>query len=123
MGGSFQALVDVSVDIQRGLITSLIGPSGLKAIKAVLPALTGGGYQGDAIEGGRQAANEYVRVVYGDVSDAERDAVLKAVHVTPGAQRDRRPVRGADDRRHGRRPAARGGPRRHPKARLRGLDG
>jgi len=26
--GSFQALVDVSVDIQRGLITALIGPSG-----------------------------------------------------------------------------------------------
>jgi phosphate transport system ATP-binding protein len=26
--GSFQALLDVSVDIQRGLITSLIGPSG-----------------------------------------------------------------------------------------------
>jgi phosphate transport system ATP-binding protein len=26
--GSFQALVDVTVDIQRGLITSLIGPSG-----------------------------------------------------------------------------------------------
>jgi hypothetical protein len=52
---------------------------GSASIKAVLPALTGDGYQGDAIEGGRQAANEYVRVVYGDVSDTERDAVLQSL--------------------------------------------
>ena len=26
--GSFQALIDVSIDIKKGIITSLIGPSG-----------------------------------------------------------------------------------------------
>ena len=37
------------------------------------------GHIGVAIEGGRQAANEYVRVVYGDVSAAECDEVLQAL--------------------------------------------
>ena len=52
---------------------------GSTSIKAVLPALIGQSYAGDAIEGGQQAAREYARVVYGDVPAEERDGVLQAL--------------------------------------------
>lgn len=45
------------------------------SIKDVLPALTGKGYDGMEITDGGTASSEFMRVTYGDVSDAERTKV------------------------------------------------
>ncbi|RKZ11823.1 DUF2779 domain-containing protein, partial [bacterium] len=49
------------------------------SIKAVLPALAGMSYAGDAIEGGQQAAREYVQAVHTPVDPGERERVLAAL--------------------------------------------
>ena len=48
---------------------------GSASMKDVLPALTGRSYAGMPIADGTTAANEYVRVTFGDVSDDERTKV------------------------------------------------
>lgn len=51
---------------------------GSASIKAVLPALTGKGYEGMAIADGGTASNEYLRVTFGEgVSEKERSAVRR----------------------------------------------
>ncbi len=45
---------------------------GSASMKAVLPALTGRGYEGLEIQEGGQASMEYLRVHFGDVTEAER---------------------------------------------------
>jgi hypothetical protein len=52
---------------------------GRSSIKAVLPALTGSSYEGDAISDGQQASREFLRVVHGAVDDGERERVLEAL--------------------------------------------
>jgi len=49
---------------------------GRTSIKYVLPALTGVTYDGMMISDGNQAQREFVRVVFGDVHDDEKRAVL-----------------------------------------------
>ena len=46
-------------------------------MKAVLPALTGKGYEGLAIQEGGMASREFLRVTFGDVPEAERQQVRK----------------------------------------------
>jgi len=46
-------------------------------MKAVLPALTGTGYDHLAIQEGGAASREFLRVTYGQVTDAERRRVRK----------------------------------------------
>jgi hypothetical protein len=46
-------------------------------MKAVLPALTGQGYNKLAIQEGGAASREFLRVTYGQVSDAERRCVRR----------------------------------------------
>jgi hypothetical protein len=46
-------------------------------MKAVLPALTGKGYEQLDIQEGNAASREFLRVTFGDVSDAERAKVRK----------------------------------------------
>jgi|SRR5256886_2440452 len=48
---------------------------GSASMKAVLPALTGQGYDHLAIQDGGMASLEFLRVTYGDVSESERAAV------------------------------------------------
>ena len=46
-------------------------------MKAVLPALTGKGYEGLAIQEGGMASREFLRVTFGDVPEPERQQVRK----------------------------------------------
>ena len=46
-------------------------------MKAVLPALTGTGYENMAIQEGNAASREFLRVTYGDVTAAERRRVRR----------------------------------------------
>ena len=46
-------------------------------MKAVLPALTGKGYESLAIQEGGAASREFLRVTYGQVTDAERRRVRR----------------------------------------------
>ena len=48
---------------------------GSASMKAVLPALTGQGYENLAIQEGGAASREFLRVTYGEVPDAERHRV------------------------------------------------
>ena len=51
---------------------------GSASIKAVLPAITGKGYEGMEIADGGTASNEYLRVTFGEnVTDAERNKIRK----------------------------------------------
>ncbi len=50
---------------------------GSASMKAVLPALTGKGYEGLAIQEGGMASREFLRVTFGDVPEAERQQVRK----------------------------------------------
>jgi hypothetical protein len=52
---------------------------GSNSMKAVLPALTGGGYDHLTIQEGGAASREFLRVTFGDVSAAERRRVRKAL--------------------------------------------
>jgi len=49
---------------------------GSTSIKAVMPALTGRGYEELEIQEGGTASNEFMRVTFGNVTDAERQRVL-----------------------------------------------
>ena len=51
--------------------------NGSASMKAVLPALTGKGYEQLDIQEGNAASREFLRVTFGDVSDAERAKVRK----------------------------------------------
>ena len=51
--------------------------NGSNSMKAVLPALTGGGYDHLTIQEGGAASREFLRVTFGDVSAAERQQVRK----------------------------------------------
>lgn len=46
-------------------------------MKAVLPALTGKGYEKLAIQEGGMASREFLRVTFGQVTDAERSRVRR----------------------------------------------
>jgi hypothetical protein len=50
---------------------------GSASMKAVLPALTGNGYENLAIQEGGAASREFLRVTYGQVTDAERRRVRR----------------------------------------------
>jgi len=69
-----------------GRIVDLLGPfrsfdyyhpdqHGSASMKAVLPALTGKGYEGLGIQEGGTASNEFLRVTFGDVDEKERRRV------------------------------------------------
>jgi len=49
------------------------------SIKEVLPAITGAGYEGMEINNGELASNEFMRVMYGDVTVEEKEKVLSAL--------------------------------------------
>jgi hypothetical protein len=51
--------------------------NGSNSMKAVLPALTGKGYESLAIQEGGMASREFLRVTYGQVTDAERHRVRR----------------------------------------------
>ena len=51
--------------------------NGSNSMKAVLPALTGQGYENLAIQEGGTASREFLRVTFGDVSNAERAKIRK----------------------------------------------
>lgn len=51
--------------------------NGSNSMKAVLPALTGGGYDKLTIQEGGAASREFLRVTYGDVTATERQQVRK----------------------------------------------
>ena len=53
--------------------------NGSNSMKAVLPALTGGGYDKLTIQEGGTASREFLRVAFGDVSDEERNRVRQAL--------------------------------------------
>ena len=53
--------------------------NGSNSMKAVLPALTGGGYDHLTIQEGGTASREFLRVTYGQVPDEERDRVRQAL--------------------------------------------
>lgn len=70
----------------EGRVIDLLGPfrafdyyhpeqHGSASMKAVLPALTGKGYDGLAIQEGNTASNEFLRVTFGDVAEEERRRV------------------------------------------------
>jgi hypothetical protein len=50
---------------------------GSASLKAVLPSLTGKGYEGMPIADGGAASREYLRVTYTPVSDADRSSIRK----------------------------------------------
>ena len=50
---------------------------GSASMKAVLPALTGKGYEGLAIQEGNTASLEFLRVTFGDVTETERQRVRR----------------------------------------------
>ncbi len=52
---------------------------GSNSMKAVLPALTGSGYDHLTIQEGGAASREFLRVTFGDVTDAERRRVRQAL--------------------------------------------
>ncbi len=52
---------------------------GSASIKAVLPALVGKSYEGLEIGEGGEASREYLRVTFGDVTEAERKKVRRAL--------------------------------------------
>ncbi len=52
---------------------------GSTSLKAVLPALTGNGYEGLPIQNGTGAAREFLRVTFGGVSAEERQRVREAL--------------------------------------------
>jgi hypothetical protein len=51
------------------------------SLKYVLPVLTGTTYEGMEISEGGQAMREYIKVVYGDVSDEEKARILDALRM------------------------------------------
>jgi hypothetical protein len=51
--------------------------TGSASLKAVLPALTGRGYEGLNIAGGKEASSAFLRVIHGDVSEEEKKRVLR----------------------------------------------
>lgn len=51
-------------------------------MKAVLPALTGQGYESLAIQEGGAASREFLRVTFGDVTAAERRRVRRDLENT-----------------------------------------
>lgn len=51
--------------------------NGSNSMKAVMPALTGKGYESLAIQEGGTASREFLRVTYGQVTDAERRRVRR----------------------------------------------
>ena len=53
--------------------------NGSNSMKAVLPALTGTGYEQLVIQEGGAASREFLRVTFGQVPDAERRRVRKAL--------------------------------------------
>ena len=53
-------------------------------MKAVLPALTGKGYEHLEIQEGGEASREFVRVTFGDVSESERKRVRRALELYCG---------------------------------------
>jgi hypothetical protein len=53
--------------------------NGSNSMKAVLPALTGKGYEHLTIQEGNAASREFLRVTFGDVTAAERCRVRKAL--------------------------------------------
>ena len=57
---------------------------GSASMKAVLPALTGQGYGDLAIQEGNTASLEFLRVMYGDVEDAERQNVRRQLEAYCG---------------------------------------
>jgi hypothetical protein len=70
----------------EGRVVDLLGPfrsfdyyhpdqHGSAGMKAVLPALTGKGYEDLAIQEGGTASNEFLRVTFGDVGEEERRRV------------------------------------------------
>lgn len=72
--------------VAEGRVIDLLGPfrafdyyhpeqNGSASMKAVLPALTGKGYDGLAIQEGSTASNEFLRVTFGDVAAEERGRV------------------------------------------------
>ena len=54
------------------------------SLKSVLPAWTGKGYSGLAISDGGQAGREYVRAMFGDAGEDERQRVRKALEAYCG---------------------------------------
>jgi len=50
---------------------------GSASMKAVLPALTGRGYEGLAIQEGATASLEFLRITFGEVSEVERQRVRR----------------------------------------------
>ena len=57
---------------------------GSASMKRVLPALTGKDYSKLEIQEGGAASREFVRVTFGDVSEAERKRVRKALELYCG---------------------------------------
>jgi len=55
------------------------GQHGSASIKAVLPALTGRGYEGMEIADGAAAGREFLRVAFGDADETERERVRQAL--------------------------------------------
>jgi hypothetical protein len=53
--------------------------NGSASMKAVLPALTGKGYEHLEIQEGGEASREFLRVTFGDVSESERKRVRRAL--------------------------------------------
>ena len=54
-------------------------PHGSASLKSVLPALTGKRYEHLEIQEGDTAGREFLRVTFGDVSEAERKRVRQAL--------------------------------------------
>ena len=54
------------------------------SMKAVLPALTGKGYEGLAIQEGGMASREFLRVTFGDVAAEERKRVRQELEAYCG---------------------------------------
>ena len=61
----------------RGFRYYHLAQNGSASMKAVLPALTGRGYDQMDIQEGGAASREFLRVTFGDVSAAERAKVRK----------------------------------------------
>jgi hypothetical protein len=53
--------------------------NGSASMKAVLPALSGKGYESLAIQEGGAASREFLRVTYGQATDAERRRVRRGL--------------------------------------------
>jgi hypothetical protein len=57
---------------------------GSASMKAVLPALTGRGYEHLEIQEGGAASREFLRVTFGDVNEVERKRVRRALELYCG---------------------------------------